>query len=1080
MASRVIRNLRGLGLSADRLTVDNLTDQGAGTTDSNYSQAGPRPGQATTTDIRAKLEPQISGGQSAAVEFQVRRAGLPARGELGMVWRLDSDTTVDAWRGRPPPNFANHWVAAVWSDAEEYGHFELITVPSTQTLVCLYVHTGPGVVLEEGHSKTFSFSSKAWGSEVDVTVDPRKISFGKKTWDSVAAVALPNDRIVSYWANGTDVLSWYSDDAGATWAPYALPALDVLATPERMRAVYYRGDVMIITEELDDFRQFASNSLGTKFTLAANENDVGASVSAVAIPGNGGIAIGYSRFADQLPCLRILSSCFDSFGMATEIVIDPTITVEDCTITVDDNGTLWMIGRDTLGSPVVDNVWTWFSLDGGANWTQVKPAASNGFGLFVSHDNSTRIVNYAATFCRGWMILAHNWVASPGNEDGSIGTLWSSGWSSISTSGESLDSMYERRFSMAPTSGSTQIGSIGIPIELPQDTIWVSGGTPPALVSPGELEFATVAGSGFILLSPATAAGGDLSFFYEAKITAGAGSSTSLLAGFELQVANGVKDYHVEVRFDAANSRIRVFDAHAVATVVDISIDVSTFVQVIASIRGANGELKVAYRRPFTTHWIDATPGLELLTNAGAGPVVNFVRFGNIAGPATVTQRVRQWHHAAAEFARGIVGVAGFEFGLINESAIASGGNVNALPVAVPEIGTSTQSAFIAAQRGPGRDESVFEIAPFYDFGVDRIFPQISPSPADPWRSTDLTEQIIAWDFDQPTRVGEVWLLVAALLNANIKTAHIECGTGSVWSTAATYNAATGFEGLIYSRTGDTIRPGGGTGDAARFLNRNELRGGFVIMATGGAPKVRRIARNSAGGWTDPTLRSTMLPEIRLEGVDGTEPITGLIDIVWPAGVVFHTISPELPAVSEYFRYWRLRIPVQDVVDPYYQVGNFLLGSATVFGKQNSRGWSQGMEPNTSRRVSRFGTVRKQRNGPPARRWSMGWADGVYLGALRAAGVNQSYLSPTAGDAAVAALDDVWALLWGLLEETEGGQEAVLALNSIPAADDVTITDRLLWMYGTWDSGVQANQVVGNEGVNEFVRIDPIRISELK
>jgi hypothetical protein len=79
----------------------------------------------------------------------------------------------------------------------------------------------------------------------------------------------------------------------------------------------------------------------------------------------------------------------------------------------------------------------------------------------------------------------------------------------------------------------------------------------------------------------------------------------------------------------------------------------------------------------------------------------------------------------------------------------------------------------------------------------------------------------------------------------------------------------------------------------------------------------------------------------------------------------------------------------------------------------------------------------------------MGWADGVYLGALRAAGVNQSYLSPTAGDAAVAALDDVWALLWGLLEETEGGQEAVLALNSIPAADDVTVTDRLLWMYGT-------------------------------
>ena len=177
--------------------------------------------------------------------------------------------------------------------------------------------------------------------------------------------------------------------------------------------------------------------------------------------------------------------------------------------------------------------------------------------------------------------------------------------------------------------------------------------------------------------------------------------------------------------------------------------------------------------------------------------------------------------------------------------------------MAIPEIGTATQSAFISAGRGPGRFGDAFSVEPFYDFGIDRIFPSVSPSPSDPWRSADLTEQLIVWDFGQATRFGEVWLMVAALINTNIKTAHIEAGTGSIWLTKATYNAATGFEALGFERNGDTIRPSVSTLDGARFLNRNELAGGFVIMTLGGNVKQRKIVRNSAGGWTGTGVNTT-------------------------------------------------------------------------------------------------------------------------------------------------------------------------------------------------------------------------------
>ncbi|MEO0602290.1 MAG: hypothetical protein AAF211_12685, partial [Myxococcota bacterium] len=146
-----------------------------------------------------------------------------------------------------------------------------------------------------------------------------------------------------------------------------------------------------------------------------------------------------------------------------------------------------------------------------------------------------------------------------------------------------------------------------------------------------------------------------------------------------------------------------------------------------------------------------------------------------------------------------------------------------------------------------------------------------------------------------------------------------------------------------------------------------------------------------------------------------------------------------------------------------------------------SRGWVQAMEPNVSRRESRTGTIRKRQIGPNRRRWTWNWADGVLQKYARDGGTpDYVQLGPTdVAGAALAVRDDVWSNLWGLLDELEGGAVPVLAAADLPLAGDGIQTDRTLFVYATLDSVIQFTQVQGNEGVGEFGRVEPLRLTEI-
>ncbi|NIV36024.1 MAG: hypothetical protein GWN58_43210, partial [Anaerolineae bacterium] len=121
---------------------------------------------------------------------------------------------------------------------------------------------------------------------------------------------------------------------------------------------------------------------------------------------------------------------------------------------------------------------------------------------------------------------------------------------------------------------------------------------------------------------------------------------------------------------------------------------------------------------------------------------------------------------------------------------------LTAAPMPIPEVGSDDCAAFAALVRGPVLADEAMTVEPSYRNRIEYVFPTLSASPEDEWRSTDdSTDVRIALDFDRPTMVDGSWAYVLALVNTNIKNAKLEAWDGAAWQTLGTYNGSSGHEG---------------------------------------------------------------------------------------------------------------------------------------------------------------------------------------------------------------------------------------------------------------------------------------------
>jgi len=1001
---------------------------------SSYTQATPRPGMAVPDGAGSRLAPRITGGLGSALNIRPVRGGHP--GTVELAYRVDGEADTD-WRGWNPPNVLTGWIPPLWTTTKTYSSYDACVIPSTGQVVV--VAKDPGTTVD---AVTYVWDPSDWAWTLAAG------SFGGS--DTMSVLCLPgSERLLAL--DGLARTVYYSDDVGATWSAYTTDCFaDVVSAISsgwgRSRWAYLRGDILLLVESgagSPTYEQLVSTDLGATFSSVATLTSIGTSLS-LAVSG-GAAVLGYRRDADGYPCVRVATSAGVSLAGAATIVIDAALCAE-VAISADPSGQITAYVR--TGGVIAVHL----SDDGGQTWAQYERGLSDT-GSAADYPTNLTSVNSA-----GYTLLMHNWVASIGNEDGSLGVQVCGGWSNVPMSPHTLNTShdYTLRTGFGPDStGAGSGAATWIPIERPEDgPLWTkSGAGVSTLVAPGRLKM-TADATNSNAYNRATTAEMRNVLAFQMQCVSG-GNLASLDVGVLFYVADSSSEYKAEIRFSTTG--FRVVDSNTTTQVgSDVAIDLTSDLQFLVYWIGTAAlaqNIQVFYRRPNTAKWTVGPAG-KLVGNFATPKANGGIQWGNLL--ATVSESRWSYFHYAM-------------YGnLSNNIGSMHGMKISSDPTGLPDAAAAgARIAQLSALAGPGMINETWSVTPRYDYPLSATISTVAPSPSKGWRSTSTAEQILTWDLVERSQIGNsVGLLVKS---ANYRTAHLEYYDGSAWVTAGTYDGATDFSGMGYVLTGDSLTPSATTAAGGRYLWEDELAGGHVILDTGGTPKARRIASNTAGSWVSST--GTARPTIYLDGIDGTEVATGTCDIVSPSGVlVVHFTAPQR------WRYWRYRIPAaQTVAESYYATGIATPLRLVAYGSESS--WGQGVEyrGNVSESISRAGTSYVAELGPVASSWTLGFTPSPQI-AIRG-GSDLAYRGVNVGGA-LATLEDIGHLLKGVLEATRSGEVPVVGVAQIPLAT-TTITDPTLYLYGRMKGPITLAVEVGTIGASEVLRVDTISIDEI-
>lgn len=1000
---------------------------GAATT-SSFTQASPRPGFAVPDDELSRLEPVISGAQAEDMVIEVLEGGLPGLAEdsvhLGYRMADEATTIVRGWQ---PCNGAVGWEVIEWvtgSTANAYP--DAATHPDSQQVLVAYGTSGGTSV----KLSRYAPATATWS-----TLSSLSLTAYSTTVDAVALLALPTGRMLLLtYPNAI----FRTDDTGSNWTLHGKP--DLPATYGCPKLAYSDGEILFVAHSSGgtNLYQYASSSLGAQFTSVETINTFGDKLSVCTLP-DGRIVVVYRRQSDTAICCRVIDSPWSPLSDAAVVVVreDPVGGHQDVVACADPDGVLWAYVTETT---IDRNVYVLVSLDGGETWTEFEDAS-----ILVSGGNENLLLRAATSSC-GQVHILHRWVTSGTTNDNSIASLVMGGW---------MDAQW-----LPPTGNSATLAGYGgfgeafsgttIPMDLPENLNWTLTGAGPSLVN-GRVRINETASQAYYDRNIST----DLEYLCVAGLrVASGGAAATRQSALTVAVANNVSEYRIDVRFLTTGFRLHDPNGSAGAgtDLQDVAYDCTTEFE-IAVYNGGAGTSRVLYRRPYEATWTSAWSGS--LTNDSTTPAAfGVISFGAINATSTSDT---YWRFI---FRRNL-GRLGYR----KTSGIEVAGRfISVDPVPLhPEVVTNSVVGRLSVLGGIGARNETYDVPAEYDYPVTAIYPQRSPSPAATWRSTSKTEQIIAWALpeSQGELLGDVHPAVV-ICNANFRTAYLESYNGAAWVQMGEVDLGTGASSLTYTLTGSVLFGNGGT--ATRYLQENELAGGYAIIQDGGVDIARRIRANTAGIW--PGSASTVRTRIFLEDVTGDEDTSGTCTLVWPSGL--HVIWVSTLTARQL---WRIRIPASQVgPDSYYEAGVIAPGVVRSLGATQDWGWSRESKPQVERRTTPYGTSFVREEGPPIVTLSVGWTSGLDLSELRNPSTASSphYLGQATMLAAVAQDDVVW-LLEGIQENMLSGEIPGALCLALPETSS-TLTDPSLWLYGRLISSIATDHVVGTEGDGEIVR----------
>lgn len=1073
----------GLLVPDDRIKTANLRPNDGVLGNSDFTQAGPRPGvpeydQAETAaasptagDFSPSLSLEALGDQAQGTAYHLKtlKGGFP--GEDATVVRRDSLTTGD-WRGWNTYNVLGHVESSVLitHDATDNVDFAMCTTADEVALIGRW--KANQILVRRWDPATRTASANVVAVDLVGTINPND---DDAAYDVVPAASvldmltLPSGRVVAYYLTrdvdaNASVQLWasYSDDDGATWRTAQYLGLDDAVSlgagidpVYKLKAAYSSGNVLMVLEKfytIDDVNyrgllQYASDDTGLNFALVRSDEAAGVTTNPshpdiLVDETTGAFVLLYEdKGGTDVVAVRLASPYTPYVDGVSVIASTGAVLPNHLAAFQSPQGDLYCT-YDHQGIALLwsrDGGVTWATIEGPFDWDDV--AGNTGWLWDVTVAKGRAVWMITQTAGSGTLPLDDDFLVCE-----------SGGWNTLCQPRVlGTDPTLNRGFGDTTIDAHTWVAFAAPDVDSGWTRTGAGGAVTPRATSPVGLQLTVETQYS---KAPTGSAADGMVVYWSLKI-----ASTPNIAAREVALHLILQTYDLDVRF--SSSSVRLYDNHAGATIGSASPAGGMGTEQVFKLATRSGSVTLYRRAPTDDAWTTLITGTT--TTSGAGSV-NLVHWGDFVGTEDST-----WLFVCYAMDSGSGTVAGYSDD-ISQDVLAQDPFVQygaPLPVAPYKLYTD-QGLFVRGSSGPATRGDTWRIEPRFDHPVSAMDYANSASPARRWRSTGTATTTFAWDMTLSSTLGNTSLGLF-LTGINFPAAELLGWNGAAWVILAGLRGNEGMTGLACIVNGDTVQVNAASSVDARYVCYAEYVGGYVKFNGG---DIRRIVWNSEGSYTD---RTTKRPSFRFEG---TAPAgaTATCELWHPSALV---ILHEHATI--YSRY-ALRIPSQPTAEGYFEIGVPLVGAMAMFGRKYARGRTQDTAPNFALVEDSAGRRSARKLGPSRRAVSVVWL-GADLTSISGATPDPDYISPrAAATTPTADRHGTPLLIEGLIEQLGGGTTPIVYVPNIPETSPGNLETRMAarerFVYGRIMGGVTRSAVLGTEAQSEVVNLAGLRIDE--
>jgi hypothetical protein len=1031
------------------------------------TQAGPRAGVPIPVDGEgaSRFALAARGTQTGDLQVRSQRGGFASRDAeesgAGYVWRdattVGGTTTYGSWRGWDPPRNVVRFDAPIVAESAA-GTIRYAKKPSA--VICADGSVLMAVEVRDT-SQALPYQIAIWRRSGTSDTWARVTSpYGQTsapTWDLCPClVALDSGRIVLYYVlydsvlSGGAITAWYSDDYGTTWSFVGdgLADTNPAAAISTLTGAQRDGCILLcaFTSGTGDVYQFASTDFGNSLVLVeqwAPSNAllacaVTATPSGFMVLVNGGSGGATGTYAHRI------GDAFSPLSASTGVSVrSGTTFTPGLAVACDEAGVVHAYPfQTTFLDP-------YYSFDDGASWQGYQGPA---YTFDYTGSAAFSLDSYCAVAARGQVLILGTYTA---------GSTTVSGIRSWTLGGYSTVTMPRYGRSFLPKSLQGWPGTWH-PVNLPERMGWTRTATPPATIgsiATGALVLTTVAEQEWYSVTPGTTNVAGLHFRCVISVATAAafGDGLSVL----LRLDDAVNRFGARLQW--TTTQWRLIDDVSGATIGAAqnytgTVEILVGINVPAATAATAGSVRTWSRRVDSTSQsgvreFTAGPSSTALTRA-ATSTGHRIQFGHrAAGTYTST-----WYEVAWAYGATSINVQ-------LASGFTSPDDLFARPYASSGSGSYVGSGVsVEARGGPTWLGESWDIERRYDYGIERAL--TFPSPRQFWKATTNSEIIaLLWGTVGTNAYASRGLIAIYLGNCNAETVAVAYRNvgGASWTTLGTADRCVGLGSLAFDQMNKSVRP---TTDAGIFLRANEFAGGWFVDVTAGTMK--QIVSHPEGRWSSAAPLRTML---HLDGSIGTT--TGRTNgkIIPRDTVILVDLSGiDTPAI-------RLTLAKSSTTDAV-QAGVIRVGKVVGLGTRYDWGRTIDLDLDGAELAeARDRTIRSLAAAPPRRIVSVAWADTAIDQTDADRFGDPDYI--LGGNAAIAGVQSTAYTIEGVAREIEGAVDPIVYLPAIGPVSSLKVLNRRHEMlYGRLTSGVSIENVLGEEGDSELVRIATITLQE--